>query len=267
MGETSIICKPTADTFLRFGVVLAAFFGFGLYFFYDGSVGYREANEVFCSYHAFAELGGKVDATSADDWRADRASLPLIEAKRTADGLVAVQADGHELPLPTVCEAAFSCPPEAADYEAMKRGWMECWQAYSARRHFPIKPGEHGYDAGAIREQWIAGGVCMLISAVLAYLMLRTRRRVMALEGDLVTAAGQQFRVSEISRLDLRQWGQGFKGVAYATVKGRRVRMDGMTYGGFSKEKGEPAEQWMQALLAQYKGELIEYAAEEKTEH
>lgn len=267
MGETSIICKPTADTFLRFGVVLAAFFGFGLYFFYDGAVGYREANEVFCSYHAFAALGGKVDATAEDDWRADRASQPLIEAKQAADGLVALLPDGHELPLPRVCEAAQSCPPEAADYAAMKRGWMECWQAYSARRHFPIKPGEHGYDAGAIREQWIAGGVCMLISASLAYLMLRTRRRVMALEGDRVTAAGQQFRVSDISRLDLRQWGPGFKGVAYATVNGRRVRMDGMTYGGFAKEKGEPAERLMQAVLAQYKGELIEYAVEEKTEH
>lgn len=267
MGETSIICKPTADTFLRFGVVLAAFFGFGLYFFYDGSVGYREANEVFCSYHAFAALGGKVDATAEDDWRADRAAQPLIEAKQTADGLVAVLPDGHELPLPRVCEAAQSCPPEAADYAAMKRGWMECWQAYSARRHFPIKPGEHGYDAGAIREQWIAGGVCMLISAALAYLMLRTRCRVMALEGDWVTAAGQRFRVGDISRLDLRQWGTGFKGVAYATVNGRRIRMDGMTYGGFSKERDEPAERLMQALLAQYKGELIEYAAEEKTEH
>lgn len=267
MGETSIICKPTADTFLRFGVVLAAFFGFGLYFFYDGAVGYREANEVFCSYRAFAALGGKVDATAEADWNAERAAQPLIEAKQTAGGLVAVLSDGHELPLPTVCEAAHSCPPEAADYAAMKRGWMECWQTYSARRHFPIKPGEHGYDEGAIREQWIAGGVCMLISAVLAYLMLRTRRRVMALEGNQVTAAGQRFLVSDITRLDLRQWGKGFKGVAYATVKGRRIRLDGMTYGGFSPEKGEPAEQLMQALLAQYKGELIEYAAEEQTEH
>lgn len=47
MQETDITCQPTRDTFVRFAIVLVAFFGFGLYFFYDGSVGYRKANEVF----------------------------------------------------------------------------------------------------------------------------------------------------------------------------------------------------------------------------
>ena len=57
MTNTPIICHPTRDTFVRFAIVLAAFFGFGLYFFYDGAVGYRKANEVYFSYQAFAELG------------------------------------------------------------------------------------------------------------------------------------------------------------------------------------------------------------------
>ena len=97
------------------------------------------------------------------------------------------------------------------------------------------------------------------MSACIIYLMLRTRRRIMALEGDLVTAAGQQFRVADITRLDLRQWGKGFKGIAYATVNGRKIRMDGMTYGGFDPAAGQPAEALMQALLAQYRGEILEY--------
>lgn len=268
MADSPIICKPTADTFARFSIVLAAFFGFGLYFFYDGAIGYREENEVFCSYHTFAELGGKVDAMSEAEWQNQVASKPLL-ATEMQDGERVFISGGEKpvaLPLPVNCESAAHCPAEVADYTAMKQGWMECWQKYTARKHFPIKPGEHGHDRGAIREQWIAGGVCMAISAALAYLMLRTRCRVMALEGDKVTAAGQHFRVGDITRLDLRQWGTGFKGVAYATVNGRRIRMDGLTYGGFDKEKGEPAERLMQALLAQYKGELIEYAAEEPSE-
>ena len=57
MTNTPIICRPTRDTFVRFAVVLVAFFGFGLYFFYDGSVGYRKANEVYFSYQACARLG------------------------------------------------------------------------------------------------------------------------------------------------------------------------------------------------------------------
>lgn len=266
MADSPIICKPTADTFVRFAVVLAAFFGFGLYFFYDGAIGYRVENEVFCSYHAFAELGGKVDTMSEAEWQQQVAAKPLLTTERQGGELMFVTSGEKPvaLPLPEPCEAAALCPAEAADYAAMKRGWMECWQKYTERKYFPIKPGEHGHDMGAIREQGIAGGVCMLISAVLAYLMFRTSRRVMSLHGDAVTAAGETFTVADITRLDLRQWGTGFKGVAYATVKGRKIRMDGMTYGGFSKEKGEPAEQFMKALVAQYKGELIEYAASEE---
>ena len=52
---------------------------------------------------------------------------------------------------------------------------------------------------------------------------------------------------------------KGFKGIAYATVNGRKIRMDGMTYGGFDPAAGQPAEALMQALLAQYRGEILEY--------
>lgn len=246
---TSITCTPTRDTFVRFAIVLLAFFGFGLYFFYDGAVGYRKANEVYFSYQAFARMGADASLNTER----------LIAAEQV-DGELMV--DG-KYPLPSQCAAASSLPPEAADTAAMRKSWADCWAAYSGRMHFPIKPAEHPFDTAAIREQWLAGGVCMLVSAVILYLMLRTRRRVMALDGDLVTAAGQQFLVSDISRLDLRQWGKGFKGVAYATVKGRRIRMDGMTYGGFDPAAGQPAETFMQALLSRYQGEILEYEQKE----
>ena len=132
--------------------------------------------------------------------------------------------------------------------------------------HYPVKPADHAFDTAAIREQWIAGGVCMLISVLILYLICRTARRTMQLVGSTVTAAGQQFAVSDISRLDLRQWGKGYKGIAYATVKGRKIRLDGMTYGGFDPAAGQPAEEFMQALLAQYKGEILEYEQKNTTE-
>lgn len=262
MMSKSIICKPTLDTFARFGVVLAAFFGFGLYFFYDASIGYHKANEAFCSYHAFAKLGQEVSNQTAASWSAARQSSPLL-ATESIDGVLNGIHGEHRYPLPQQCEAAHTCPPEAADFAAMNKSWNECWTSYSARMRFPITPAEHGHDAAAIREQWYAGGVCMLISAVLVALIIRTAKRTMSLEGDTVTAAGRSFKVSDITRLDLRQWSAGHKGVAYATVNGKRVRLDGMTYGGFNKAKGEPAEQWMKALLEQYKGEIIDY---EKTD-
>ena len=260
MTTHSIICRPTRDTFVRFAIVLAAFFGFGLYFFYDGAIGYRKANEVYFSHQAFAKLGS--EACNDAPWGAERALQPLLNAK---------QVEGEWLmdekyPLPTNCEVVSCTPPEAADYEAMKKSWADCWTAYTARMHYPVKPADHAFDTAAIREQWIAGGVCMLISVLILYLICRTARRTMQLVGSTVTAAGQQFAVSDISRLDLRQWGKGYKGIAYATVKGRKIRLDGMTYGGFDPAAGQPAEEFMQALLAQYKGEILEYEQKNTTE-
>lgn len=257
MINSSIICRPTRDTFVRFGIVLLAFFGFGLYFFYDGSVGYRKANEVYFSYQAFARLGA--EASRGSTWNAG--TQPLIEAEQV-EGEWMVEG---KYPLPADCAAIRSTPAEAADPAAMRKSWADCWTAYTARMHFPVKPAEHAFDTAAIREQWLAGGVCMCISSVIIYFILRTRRRVMALEGDLVTAAGQQFRVAEITRLDLRQWGKGYKGIAYATVNGRKVRLDGMTYGGFDPAAGQPAEAFMQALLARYQGEILEYEQNKET--
>lgn len=259
MSSPSIRCHPTRDTFVRFGIVLLAFFGFGLYFFYDGAVGYRKANEVYFSYQGFARLGAQ--AVNRQARGAETVSRPLINAQLVNGELM---ADG-KYPLPQNCEAARSTPPEAANYDAMRKSWADCWTAYTARMRFPVKPAEHAFDTTAIREQWLAGAVCMLISGVLIFFIFRTSKRVMALEGDLITAAGRQFRVQDITRLDLRQWGKGYKGVAYATVNGKKIRMDGMTYGGFDPAAGQPAETLMQALLSQYKGDILEY--EQKDNH
>ncbi len=263
--KISIVCKPTADTFVRFGIVMAALFGFALYFFYDGHTGYRQKNEVIFSYKAFADLGVAATATTAEMWAELMAGKPLI-ATELVEGEPMVVAGGGAYPLPVGCEAAVSCPPEILNHAGISSGWNESWAAYSKRMRFPITPDEHPYDMGAIREQWIAGGVFVLLGCVLLYFALRTRGRVLALIGDEVTASGQRFCIGDIECIDLRQWGPGFKGVASFTVKGRKVRVDGMTYGGFNKDKGEPAEVFMQAVLAQYKGDVIEYEVPEESE-
>ena len=262
MEETNIICKPTRDTFVRFAIVLAAFFGFGLYFFYDGAVGYRLQNEVYFSHEAFANLGQQVEKSAPASWKAMTSSAPLLPAIQLEDGPAIVYAAETLFPLPKDCEAARSCPPEVQDYHAMKKGWNDCWIAYTGRMHYPSNPAEHPHDQGAIREQWYAGTGCMVVSLIIIWLMVRTKNRVLALEGSTVKAAGREFAVSDITKLDLRQWwGKGVKGAAYATVNGRRIKMDGMTYGGFGG-KGN-ADAFMHALLKQYHGEILEYERDE----
>lgn len=263
MSQIHIVCKPTGDTFVRFGIVVAALFGFAVYFFYDGHTGYRQKNEVVYSFKAFAELGALAMRSDAGAWAAELSGRPLLQAGMVEGELVVAEGESH-YPLPAESEAARSCPPEVLDHAAMSRSWNDCWAAYSKRMRFPLQPGEHGYDVAAIREQWIAGGVFSLLGLLLLYFAVRTAGRVLALEGDCVTAAGQQFAVADIRSIDLRQWGPGFKGVAYFRVHGRKVRVDGMTYGGFNKAKGEPAEAFMQAVLARYEGEIIEYEVPEK---
>jgi len=44
----------------------------------------------------------------------------------------------------------------------------------------------------------------------------------------------------------------------------RKIRIDGLTYGGFKLEDDEPAENLMRALKAKFSGEIIDYEAEEE---
>ncbi len=262
MSEQPIICKATKDTYMRFAIVLAAFMGFGLYFFYDAAIGYRKANAAMLSYQAFARLGEFATKATASQWNQQMMQGALIP---TADGRPDVAAGGEDkfYPIPPAHEATQGYPAEVRDHTAMAKGWNDCWMAHSTRMHYPIKPGDHPHDEGAIREQWIGGGVCMLVSAILLYLIIRTSRRELSLRGSTITAAGRQFDIAEIESIDLRQWSKGFKGAAWFTVKGRRIKADGMTYGGFSQAQGEPAEQFMQAVLARYQGEIIDYEQED----
>lgn len=264
MSQQNIICKATTDTFVRFGVVILAIFGFSLYFVYDGAIGYAKKNEAICSYKAFAQLGEEaLEVKTDEEWKKLRTEKPLLQTERTAEGkLLAVEGDAR-YPLPNDSVVAQQCPAEVMDLQQMQ-DWHECWVQYTSRLGLPLTPGEHAYDEGAIREQWIGSivGACLVLLGI--YFVVRTYKRELALRGDVVSAAGQQFSVSDITAIDLRQWGPGFKGVAYFTVKGKKIKADGMTYGGFSKKNGEPAEVFMKALLAQYKGDIIEYERTEK---
>lgn len=259
MSSPDIICKATTDTFVRFGIVIAALLGFAVYFFYDATCGYRRQNAAVCSYKAFAALGEQAGRLSSVEWEVRLSTRPLLNTVERAGCRAVAGAKGEFYPLPADCEAATACPPEILNHAAMNRSWSDCWAAYSKRMQYPIKPGDHPHDEAAIREQWYAGGIFTALGLGLLGIALRTARRELSLRGDTITAAGRSFNIGEIECIDLRQWGTGFKGVAYFTVSGRKLRFDGMTYGGFNREKGEPAEKLMQAILQRYRGDIIEY--------
>ena len=68
---------------------------------------------------------------------------------------------------------------------------------------------------------------------------------------------------SDLKTLDLRKWDT--KGIAFIDYEGAsgkgRIRIDGLTYGGFKKDNDEPAERLMRLIRSRFSGEIIEYAA------
>lgn len=247
------------------------FFGFGGYFFYDAAIGYPRQNEVFFTYQGFKKAGDDFEGyrSSSGGWASHARGAVLWLGKET-DGRVFVPDEkGNACLLPEGVAAAPAWPAVLANYDVMvSGGWSAAWNVYSGEHRLPSKPGEKPHDAASIREQWIAGSVCMLFGLLCLGLLLRTMGRRMSLNGDEVCAAGRRFCVADIRLVDLRQW--KLKGLARFTVEkdGRteRVRVDGMTYGGFGKEQGEPAERFMQAVLARYGGDVLVYEEAEPAE-
>ena len=232
MQSDTVECKPTMWFTGRAVIMALMFLGFGVYFYYDASTGYPQKNLEFFMHKAFV----------------DAVDFP----------------EGYEIPS-NVNRNAVPWPDILADYSLMStpgKGWSAAWQSYSGEKRYPIKPVDHPYDASKIFEQWVAGCICLALAMVALFFLVRTRGRKMSLNGKEVTAAGVVFRVDDIARLDLRRW--KLKGLAIATLKpecgGARIRLDGLTYGGFRKEDSpHNAEDFMKALLSLYRGEIVDY--------
>jgi hypothetical protein len=83
------------------------------------------------------------------------------------------------------------------------------------------------------------------------------------------TVNGKKVPFSAIRKIDKRKWDT--KGVAtiYFEEDGleRKTKVDGMVYGQFRQEDGAPAEALFQRIMANFKGELIDYADEEEEEN
>lgn len=258
MQSDTIECKPTMWFTGRALVMALMFLGFGAYFYYDAVSGYPRKNLEYFMHKTFVDAGalfdreGRLNGAGSGEW------------ERTVQSRMVEFPEDYEIPA-GVDRKGTPWPAVLADYDLMSapgKGWSAAWQAYSEERQYPLKPVEQPYDGSKIFEQWVAGSICMALAAAALFLLVRTRGRKMALEDGRVTAAGRQFRVEDIARLDLRRW--KMKGLAHAVLKPEcgkaRVRLDGLTYGGFRKEDSpNNAEDFMKALLARYQGEVIDY--------
>jgi len=258
-----IECKPTQWFLFRAAAMLLMFGIFAGMFYKDGKWGYREKNVSYFTWRAVekasAEFGEAQSKMSSSAWReyAEAQTLELPE-----DRSILPEGTPETLPWPGLL----------GDYELMKEGMANpkklLFDRYRDEVGMKYEAPDKAFTAGKIFEQWVVFWICLVLTLGAVFVLLRTISRKMVLEGSsFQPAGGKSVEVKDLVRLDLRRWDR--KGLAFAWAKGadgseRKIRIDGLTYGGFKAEDGEPAEKLMQALKAGFSGELIEYEAEEE---
>jgi hypothetical protein len=253
----SIVCKPTPWFLLRALVMLLMFGVFAVLFYIDGSTGYRKKNEVFYLHKTFEEANK--DFSSQDSG----GSLTPEQWKMHAEKQTVRFPEDRSV-LPAELKLPMVWPAILHDYDRMKPlQWNKLWLEYAKERGFPAKPVDEPYDARKIGEQWVVFWICLVLAAGAAFMLVRTLRRRISADGEgITTQQGRRVPYADLKVLDLRKWDT--KGLAFLDYEGGagkgRIRIDGLTYGGFKKEEGQPAEQLMRMIRARFSGEILEYA-------
>ena len=254
----SIVCKPTPWFLLRAVVMLLMFGIFAVLFFIDGSTGYRKKNDVYYLHKTFQIANdefSKMNASSA---------LTAAEWKQHAEKQSVAYPEDRSV-LPSSLKLPMPWPAILHDYERMKPlQWNILWREYTKQRGLPAAPTEEPYDARKISEQWVVFVACAALAAFAAFILLRTIRRSISADGEGVTTQqGKRISYSDLKTLDLRKWDtKGLAFIDYDGASGKgRIRIDGLTYGGFKKEQDEPAERLMRLIRSRFSGEIIEYTS------
>ena len=117
-------------------------------------------------------------------------------------------------------------PEELQDTGRLHQGkWHELWLEYTARHRMPAKPPEQFNDAGKIREQWIAGGVCSVFAVLAAFFLIRTAGRSVVADADgLRLADGRRVAYADIERLDCLKWEAKGLAIVHFMRDGRECR-------------------------------------------
>jgi len=264
-----IVCKPTPWFQLRAVAMLLMFGIFSVMFFIDGKWGYREKNLAYHLSKAFERASGefktKKDEFSPETWRAYAEKQTIDFISHTKD-----QTEAVPVPVPEGTPVPMPWPPVLHDYEAMNASLGQepnkLLNDYRLQANLKKAVPEHDFAEHKITEQWIVFWICLVLTLGALFMLVRTRGRRLAIDEEaFYPASGGKVPFPDLARLDLRKWDT--KGLAFAWAKTpsggeRKLRIDGLTYGGFKKEEGEPAETLMRRLKENFSGELIEYVTE-----
>lgn len=258
----TIVCKPTPWFLLRAVVMLLMFGVFSVLFYIDGSTGYRKKNETYYLHRTFQSANDEFSRMNSDG-----SLTPEAWKVHAAQQNVAFPEDRSVLPADL--KQPMPWPAILHDHERMKPlQWNILWREYSKEQGLNAKPPEEPYTAQKIKEQWVVLSICSVLTLIAAFFLVRTVRRSISVDGEAVTTQqGKRIPFADLKKLDLRKWDT--KGLAFIDFDGAagkgRIRIDGLTYGGFKKENDEPAERLMRQIRSRFSGEILEYAAAGET--
>jgi hypothetical protein len=253
----TIICRPTSWFKLRALVMFLMFGIFAGWFYLDATTGYRQKNLVFYLHKAFEQASSEFSRLNGDG------TLSAEKWREFADSQKVLFPDDQSV-LPAGTQLPMPWPAILHDYERMRPlQWKALWLEYTGMNGLAANPPEQPYPANKIREQWIVFWICLALTLAALFALLRTLRRSILADGEALTSqTGRRVPYRDLRTLDLRKWDT--KGLAFLDYDGEagkgRIRIDGLTYGGFKKEDGEPAERLMQRIRANFSGEILEYA-------
>lgn len=253
----TIVCKPTPWFLFRALVMLLMFGVFSVLFYLDGSTGYRKKNVEFFLHQTFQRASDDFSRMNSDGELTPEVWKPHAEAQS-----VIFPKDRSILPADIALPMKW--PEILHDFDKVKPlQWKKLWLEYSKEQGYNSEPVEEAYTARKIYEQWVVFWICLALSVGALFFLIRTLgRSIQANAEGVTTQQGKSVRYTDFKTLDLRKWDT--KGLAFIDYDGPsgkgRIRIDGLTYGGFKKDQGEPAEALMRKIRAHFSGEILEYA-------
>ena len=253
-NQVKIICQPTAWFYKRFIGLSCLFFGMSAWFFFDGLKTYPKKNWEYYSYQTFKKAGEifqnryrqQGDKFNESEWVAIVSSQKMEFPQQ------------EKRLLPKTVSRDQPWPDELKNFDVLienvsaKIPAQKLWIDYSRNLPFNTNnPIDHAYSQQQILQQ-IGIAFCLLAIAM-GYCLFNLRIALGRLELDEVgirTAFGKRVLFEQIEALDTKKWDK--KGIATLTFseggKIRKVRLDGMIYGGFSETEEALAEKFLETL-------------------
>jgi len=257
--------------------MLAMFGVFAFLFFKDWKFGYPEKNVQRFYYLAFEQAKEEFarhqqEEESATDWESFAASKRVFVSpgpgEEVKDVSKVVPADTDlDTPWPAMLQdyEGYQALYEKEKSSVVPAGWSDF--AKSDGRKWKEQVKDHLKNENSIKEQLWIGILCLVLFLGALFVLLRTMARSMTVDSEgFSPPGGDKVLFSEMRRLDIRKWDtKGLATVFYEKGGGlKKAKIDGMVYGQFKAEEGAPAQKLFEKIRENFRGELIEFAAEEE---